>query len=320
MKRFVCLLALILLKCILYAQPPARHLERIAYDTKRAKLIMFGGSAMVGDLLTYYTSVYEWDGVAWTEFSAPGPMGRNGSALVFNPSEKCTYLLGGIYEDKAGYKILFDVWTWNGTSWQQVDTTCPVKEPEAVYDPQNKRVFVFGEASNKDSLFPQAGERKFELWSYKRNRWHKLSEQCPSPEGPIHLAFNPITGILVFPAEESGKMVVWQWNKEGWKKRACENACPPARSRYAFAFDAGTQTFYMHGGRTANRDFLNDLWEWNGETWKDMTPSSPLSKKASARMISFEGGILEYGGVTLENGKTLLRNDVWILQNGKWKK
>src|SRR5262245_25887404 len=49
--------------------PRARVSSALAYDSRRAKTVLFGGTN--GDL---FGATWEWNGTSWTEFDPPGPV------------------------------------------------------------------------------------------------------------------------------------------------------------------------------------------------------------------------------------------------------
>ena len=92
--------------------------------------------------------IYKWDEAGWKSFDKTGPLGRRGHGWVYNENRKETLLIGGVCTGRnIKDSVLFDVWSWNGNNWQLQNTVYPVKEPEVVYDPVNKRILVYRDAS-----------------------------------------------------------------------------------------------------------------------------------------------------------------------------
>lgn len=316
----VLTLFILFLNGLAAGQPTPRHLERVAYDDPRNKLIVFGGSAMRDGRLEYDSNVYEW-GIkkGWRVFVGSGPGPRNGGALVYHSGLKETILMGGVYENSRGYRILFDVWQWNGRRWRKSDTTCPVKEPEAVFASGMEKVLVCGEVTNKDRLV-YSGDRQFELWSFDGREWRLESRQVPAIGGSLSMSFDQDRNCLMIPMAEGDKMVVYEWAGGLWEKRFSTRENPLARSRYSFAYDPMRHAAYLHGGRTDQKEFLNDLWQWDGRDWKNVTPKAPIDKKASSRMVYGKPGLVEFGGAVDRDNKTITVNEIWVLKNNTWSK
>ena len=301
--------------------PQARHLEEVAFDTHRNTLILYGGAVAEEGKLKEFTQVHEWDGSGWTALDVYGPSGRSGHALVYHESEKVTYLIGGVTEAQNPYVIYFDVWRWNGKDWKQVHTSCPVKEPEAVYDPVNKRMLVYGDAGDK-TKFTYGNDQKFELWEYKSNTWKKLSAKGPHTDGPTGIAYDTNRQTLVIPTWKEGKAVVWEWKNNTWQKIACSANCPPTRNRFPLVYYPEEKTTYLFGGFTADRKQLGDFWKWDGKQWAQINTITGPSVRNSTHFAYGQKSLFLYGGsVPLAGspGKITLCNELWQWTEGKWK-
>ncbi|MBD2699070.1 hypothetical protein IC229_00360 [Spirosoma sp. BT702] len=299
--------------------PEPRHLETVAFDTYRNKLIVYGGATVVNGTLNEFTAVYEWDSFGWKQYDKPGPGGRSGHALVYHKADNVTLLFGGVSEKQQPYTIYYDVWRWNGQDWKQVSSTCPVKEPKAVYDPVHKRVLVYGDASDK-TKFMYGNDQQFELWEYSSNAWKKLSTNGPHPDGPYQITYDNKRQALVMLDWEDGKSVVWEWTDTQWVKKPV--AGPSPRTRYMLAHHPGEGVTYLHGGFTADRKQIGDFWKWDGKTWTNIeTPTSP-GLRNSAHLVYDGNRILLYGGSVPQPDapdKLTLCSQLWQWKDGHWK-
>ena len=237
----------------IFSQPNPRHLEEITFDKANNKLLVFGGIEMKKDGWTEPAMVFEWDGKGWYSKESKGPLGRRGHVWIHDESKKQTVLIGGVTTgDIIKDSILFDVWTWDGDKWELMNTTCPVKEPEAVFDPVNNRILVYGDANNKDQLnynLPTA----FELWEYKNSSWKKLSTDGPDITGSRMLAFDIERKRLVVPVFEQNGMTVWEWTNKIWIKTVFEKEAPPYRSKFAIGYDPVGKVTVLFGGLSGDR-------------------------------------------------------------------
>lgn len=274
---------------------------------------MFGGAAMIDNQLTYFQNVYEWNSTGWKEFTTSGPGPRNAAALIYDPLMRRTLLLGGVFENAEGFKIHFDVWSWNGKDWTLVKSDCPVKEPTVAYDTNDKRVLVYGEVTNKNKLSPVV-PREFELWEFKDDRWKKLS--ADGPDVYSMLAFDDTRNTLIIPSLEEEVAVVWEWANNTWRKMICSGECPQQRGRQAVAYHPGDKVTYMFGGRDNNREYLNDFWKWDGIRWARIGSTGVPDKRASAQLVYANNELLLYGGSI----KGRLSNEVWRWKDNTWKK
>ncbi len=60
----------------IFSQPNPRHLEEVAYDKARDRLILFGGAEIIPGGWEEPSMLYEWDGMVWKKFETAGPVGR----------------------------------------------------------------------------------------------------------------------------------------------------------------------------------------------------------------------------------------------------
>ena len=309
------------------SQPGPRHLEEVTFDTERNRLILFGGVELENENWVEPASVHEWDGKKWSAVESTGPIGRRGGGWVYDESSRETYLFGGVATGKVQPdSVLLDVWKWDGRNWKLINTTCPVKEPEATYDPINKRILVYGDGNNKsvvDYELPAA----FELWAFRNGEWKKLSAGGPDIAGSRKISFDAGKNKLVVPVFNENKLAVWEWSDGGWTKSDFEKDCPAYRTRFALAYHPVEKTIYLFGGLSAERMPMGDLWKWDGKHWKNVDVIGGPSKRNSAHFIFGNDQLLLYGGTTLktppETGTKLCnelwswRKNVWMMQSGK---
>lgn len=294
------------------SQPPARHLERAAFDEVRNKLIIYGGAAVVDNRLTYFTNVHEWDTNGWTELTANGPGARNAAPLIFDPVSRTTLLFGGVFENEKSFKIHFDVWSWNGKEWRLINSQCPVKEPNVACDRRNKRILVYGEVTNKLSLTGE-NPREFELWEFKDNRWRKLSSEGPDEYSTM--VFDDERNTLIIPLMEE-EVAIWEWSDNEWKKIICSGDCPEKRTRQAMVYHPAHKATYMFGGRDSSGEFLGDFWKWDGVHWSRVVSIEGPESRGSAQLTYAHDVLLLYGGSL----KGRLSNELWSWNGDSWNK
>jgi hypothetical protein len=69
--------------------PTARRNPRMAYDSARQKVVLFGGIPFNGPMLN---DTWEWDGSAWTKVADTGPSGRHAHRPTTSPRISYCYL------------------------------------------------------------------------------------------------------------------------------------------------------------------------------------------------------------------------------------
>jgi hypothetical protein len=319
------LLAAILFFLVITAvrsQPNPRHLEEIAYDAAGSKLLVFGGIELANQKWIEPTSLHEWDGNKWKVIETAGPVGRRGAGWVYDETSKETFLFGGVTTGKVQPdSVLMDAWKWNGSRWKMLNTTCPVKEPEATFDPVNKRVLVYGDAANKN-LINYDLPASFELWEFKNGEWRKLSDGGPNITGSRMISFDASRNKLVVPVFEDNKLSVWEWSDGKWTKSNFEKDCPGYRTRFAMAYHPVEKVTLLFGGLSADRRQQGDLWKWDGRQWKKIDFRDGPSIRNSSHFVFSKDQLILYGGSVpraLPATGIELSNEMWGWKNDKWK-
>jgi hypothetical protein len=95
--------------------PAARHSAGATYDSRRGRIIVFGGLAGDDGL----GDTWAWDGRAWARLadtSAEGPTPRSMGHLAYDRGRDRVVLFGG---RKGWPEDLDDTWEWDGTTWHR---------------------------------------------------------------------------------------------------------------------------------------------------------------------------------------------------------
>ena len=157
----------------------------MAYDPKRARVVLFGGSG--GDGGSWDT--WEWDGVRWTELSpsvAPDAPGWRGMA----------------YDVKRARMVFFgggDTWEWDGERWTEYHP--PLSPPSAgyamAYDAARARVILFGSAGS-------------DTWEWDGAHWTAVSPPTSPPVG-AKAAYDAARGNVVLIGGFAGSYLDDTW-------------------------------------------------------------------------------------------------------------
>jgi hypothetical protein len=132
------------------AAPSPRWIHRMAYDTQRARIVLFGGAspgAVLGD-------TWEFDGQAWTQVATAPPPGapsaRYGHAMAYDSDRHVTLLFGGQTGFNFGVGVLGDTWEFDGAGWVARPGAVGGASPPArsfsklAYDSARRRAVLFG--------------------------------------------------------------------------------------------------------------------------------------------------------------------------------
>jgi hypothetical protein len=131
--------------------PATRFQHGLAYDAKRERVMLFGGTTSYGSGgRNVAADTWEWNGTAWTARSFGGPPPRDGHALVYDPGTRELVLFGGIRrDDYNGHTLLGDTWRWNdsASAWMVVATPNVPAERHGhagVYDGARQQIVIAG--------------------------------------------------------------------------------------------------------------------------------------------------------------------------------
>jgi len=155
------------------AGPPARSYHALAYDTGRARVVLFGGT----DGRHLLSDTWEYDGANWSPIATiSAPPARYGNRLAYDPLRGRTLLAGG---QAAGP----DTWEYDGRTW----TLFAVAGPSPIriwstlaFDPRRGRAVEFG--GFDPSSFTVLGD----TWEYvpaAAPTWTRYGTGCAGSNG-----------------------------------------------------------------------------------------------------------------------------------------
>lgn len=127
--------------------PPYRVWPTIAFDSARARLVMFGGG--FDGAGASFDDTWEWDGALWLQRTpAVTPPMRARHEMAFDPVRGRTVMFGGT---SASWYVYGDTWEWDGINWIQ---RFPVHSPRnrfehsMTFDSLRNRVVLFAGGGN----------------------------------------------------------------------------------------------------------------------------------------------------------------------------
>lgn len=281
-------------------------------------MILFGGVELPeGGKWIEPAFVAEWDGKRWEKKDAYGPCGRRGHGFVYHAKDKKAYLIGGVTQAPNGTdSTLFDMWTWDGVTWKKLRDECPLKEVQAVYNSTTTSIIARGGKSENIRSGSSDMPGLVELWEFKNNHWKKLAGGGPTIDGPYQMVYDEKRKSVMAPSWENGRAIMWKWSVGKWTALlSSDTITPEIRNRYSLAYVRGENKVYMFGGRNSSRNFINDLWEWDGNRWKQIIVPYMPAARASHNAITVDDTMIIYGG-SGEKGKLL--NEIWTWKEDRW--
>jgi polyisoprenoid-binding protein YceI len=288
-------------------RPPVRSSHGLAFDTRRSRLVLFGGSDSVYHALG---DTWEWAEGRWTRLDIDGPAPRAGFAMSFDSRRGRVVLFGG--RTTAG--LAHDTWEFDGHVWTRVDTTGP---PE-----RNLTAMAFDESRGRAVLFSGSLARgeSADTWEWDGAHWTMASETGPSARGSHSLVYDPQRKrvVLIGGYVDDGVADSWEWDGTSWIRLADG----PAVFHSAAAFDPRSNRLLVFGGFVGAAR-TSSLWIRDGSTWSESHEAGP-PKRAEHRGTYAAGlGFVIFGGIggegmSLEERRRAKLDDLWAFDGRRW--
>ncbi|MEZ5965281.1 MAG: kelch repeat-containing protein [Planctomycetota bacterium] len=230
--------------------PAPRFGSGIAFDPRRARVVLFGG----GDGVTGWNAdTWEWDGATWTERApAASPPPIVGPAMAHDDAHGRIVMYGHPLSSPSTPQT----WEWDGTGWLQRQ---PATTPPAIlvgerlaFDPVRRRILLLG-------IMPAAGSGT-QTWEWDGSTW---TQRLPLHAPPDAAGYVLVPGgkrrhvLAVTRGLETA--AVWEWNGHDWL--AASQPQPLGHADFAAAYDAARNAVVL----LSSSDLR--LWPTLGGTW-----------------------------------------------------
>ncbi len=250
-----------------------RYGVAVAFDSRRGKLVMFGGRSDSGESCdqTGYAlcgGTWEYDQGGWVRVSPLDPEGdgdplaRMGHSMAYDTDRGVVVLFGGrtnpLHDCDGGLSSICDgQWEWNGVSWRRdcAGVSCagpPGRENAAMtYDFSRARLVLFGGATANCDAGASICD---DTWVHDAGGW------------------TPLCG-----ADDLGP------------------CGPSARELHAMAYDSDGQTVALVAGKDKDGGLLADVWTLEDDGWHER-PTTGGSKRHSHGLIYSRNRLIVLGG------------------------
>jgi len=236
--------------------PVAREHANLAYDAKRRRVVLYGGTTSDADPTKVCDDTWEWDGAKWSQSPAPGPGLRVHSTMAFDPQRGKVLLFGG-FDPKAG-KERSDLLEWDGSAWKTIESAPP---------PTGFAPKLVGRDAKRPPLLLAVDPKQTELLAFE---WSGRDWSAVGREPPHLLdgaaAWTGKGGVVVFGGFDGKAMTAATWRLQDGAWTKVEASGPSARGAAALAFDAARGRAVLYGGASAS-DCFADTWEFDGAKW-----------------------------------------------------
>ena len=184
-------------------------------------------------------------------------------------------------------------------------------EHATAYDLKRGRTIMFGGQDEDGKLQ--------DVWEWDGTRWDFVivGGESPSPRAGHAMAYDAARGLTVMfgglTVEGTLSDETWIWNGNAWRK-ATPAVAPPGREFHRMTYFPERGTVILFGGLSASE--LDDVWEWDGETWSEVTATGPVPPARWNHAMAYDpvrGRIVLYGGRA-----TSPRADMWWWDGTTW--
>ncbi|MBI5529276.1 MAG: hypothetical protein HY897_23370 [Deltaproteobacteria bacterium] len=218
----------------------------------------------------------------------------------------------------------------------------------AAFDSVRGKVVVFGGMS--DDLSCDGGTDGYcpGTWEWSGEEWERKipadpeGDGDPSPRIGLKMAFDPVRGrVLLFGGYRNTLLGdFWEWDGTSWQRIWAEDpegdGDPPPRTDSSLAFDSSRGRLVLYGGCTGWMFGCTvvdgSTWEWNGRSWKLISPADPevdgnpaargnhgLAYDMTRRRVVLFGGSVGMVG-TCDGGATNRCDVTWEWNGVSWRK
>jgi len=289
--------------------PSARAAHSMVYDSKRNRVILFGGftdpDSPTG-LPTFHNDTWVWENGNWTEINTPNrPEPRYYSGIAYDSDRDRVVLYGGVVytSDNKTTQAVYDTWEFDGTDWTRVESTGAQKagKPALAYDQSRKQMLLVG-------LNDVLATTMF-IYDAESKTWKSPSpapDKLPSCANEGMMAYQKHKKTIGYvggtcTADTPTADELWEWNGTTWVK-ATINAVDRITGA-AFTYDSLTYRMLLFGGiifggsspNSSMQMLFNNVWSYNLLTYRPRPRSLGALRTDSANGTAWlYGGLNEY--------------------------
>jgi len=282
--------------------PGARASAVAAWDGDR--VVVYGG---IDDGGQSKDDAWAWDGSTWTELCANCTgTARAGAAFGYDRAAERLVLTNG-----WGPGEIAGTWTFDGNNWTVLSSVAPYGRDNSgmAWDPVRNRLVQFGGNGASCGHNPPVNCRdtleltRIPVYSptVARTWVERFPATNPGRRAVPKMVFVPfLDAVLLYGGANAGLRLddTWLYDGDDWQLM-CDPCAPGQRAGHGLIYDSQRQRVVLFSGATEASDSSNDIWEWDGVTWTEATPSGvPPSVRVGA-LVAYDPGrgvMVTYGG------------------------
>jgi hypothetical protein len=166
-----------------------------------------------------------------------------------------------------------------------------------------------------------------DTWEWNGTSWSEVATgNGPSARATGSMVFDQANDVTVFfgggiNSNETDYNDTWTWNGKTWNEVVPNGAAgsPPARNGAGMVWDTSQNVAVLFGGNVTGFEQLSDTWEWNGDSWSNVTPSSGPAARCYFPMIYDQTNsvVMLWGGCS-SSGCSDPLSDTWTWNGSTW--
>ena len=305
--------------------PAARDSHSMVYDSKRERVLLFGGRQEPGtsdERATFFNDLWAWDGSEWTRIDTPTtPPARGNAAMAYDRARDRVVLFGGNIYGPDNEKIVaaLDTWEFDGNDWTLVANGTPdIGKPVAAYDQARNETIVLG-VLNDSTLAPA-------MYRYDAAgaAWVRVTpEKVPPCVNEGHMVYQSHDQTLLWlggvcPTNTPGVDEVYTWDGTNWTKATVGEI--PRGVGQAVMYDDSRRSLVVYGGSlTALNELRSFTYLLRDGAWKGI--GGVGMRPAPRSLMALNGDpqraiVWMFGG--LHESSDAYHSDFWGYRNGQW--
>lgn len=230
-----------------------------------------------------------------------------------NPSDSNKFAMA--FDVHAGVSVLYHpkdeaMWTWDGSDWTRhpwpegQPSPGNSRDTRIVYDIERKRIVLYGGIDGSDCW------RCKDTWEWFDGAWTKRGDVAGAGNGRnghdlVYDSINKVTVLTggIYGRGPEGDSDTWTYDgTSSWVEKVAPDAgYLPGRWLHATAFDSDRGKVVLFGGASLSySETFSDIWEYDGTSWVQMTPSGPVPTRRHESAMAYDSVrkvTVVYGGM-----------------------
>jgi hypothetical protein len=232
--------------------PSAGHNLVYAPDLGLVLLVNAGLGGMSTPPAATRTRIWGWNGSAWRMIDSAGPPVRNLAGVAYDTRRNTLVMHGGTYDIGKSYG---ETWEWSvQRGWRRFTGAGPgIRDhTQLAYDAARGKCVLFGgSGENPNVAFA-------DTWEFDGTLWERTASSGSMHDRALLTVGGVTETTLAAALLQNGR----------WMP-ATSTPEPPPRYLTDMAYDAKRNVIVLFGGGDSRgNDLLDDIWEFDGVSWK----------------------------------------------------